>query len=329
MEKNRSDISPVYYNVPQLKEVYTSPVLAVGIVEAKGEQGARSIRIVIRRDLSVKLSAFALKYRFADSGEENGEKKFYGVVYDKEDLNTRQYLYIVLNVPAGRFQGACTALVSSVTFENGRTVTYRISDYEVTEDAPLGGDFRNPNLNDASPLLREYLAYLSAKGKVRGENGAKTETPQKQNEAPSVSASSRGTADAATTKNPPSVPAKKRIRKSRRNIFATPGGIFVAVVVGAAVLALAGTAISSNSSSAGEYSSVENGLSDKEMAGLLASKNFSKAYQLAKTYGDVVDLLVSWHIQEIYLPAHQEEEQAFDPLDKNQVDISGLPGARD
>ena len=47
------------------------------------------------------------------------------------------------------------------------------------------------------------------------------------------------------------------------------------------------------------------------------------------SYGDVVDLLVSWHIQEIYLPAHQEEEQAFDPLDKNQVDISGLPGARD
>ena len=46
-----------------------------------------------------------------------------------------------------------------------------------------------------------------------------------------------------------------------------------------------------------------------------------------QSYGAVCDLLVSWHIQEIYLPAHQEEIPQFDPLDKNQVDISGLPGA--
>lgn len=38
-----------------------------------------------------------------------------------------------------------------------------------------------------------------------------------------------------------------------------------------------------------------------------------------QSYGDVCDLLVSWYIQEIYLPQHQEEEQQFDPLDKSQV----------
>ena len=41
-----------------------------------------------------------------------------------------------------------------------------------------------------------------------------------------------------------------------------------------------------------------------------------------KSYGEVCDLLVSWHIQEIYLPLHQEEEEVFDPMDKNQVDLS-------
>ena len=46
-----------------------------------------------------------------------------------------------------------------------------------------------------------------------------------------------------------------------------------------------------------------------------------------QSYGDVCDLLVSWYIQDIYLPAHQEEIPQFDPLDKNQVDISGMPGA--
>ena len=40
-----------------------------------------------------------------------------------------------------------------------------------------------------------------------------------------------------------------------------------------------------------------------------------------ESYGDVCDLLVSWYIQEIYLPDHVEEENKFDPLDKNQVDV--------
>ena len=45
------------------------------------------------------------------------------------------------------------------------------------------------------------------------------------------------------------------------------------------------------------------------------------------SYTEVSILLVSWHIQEIYLPAHQEEEFVFDPLDKTQVNLSDrLPG---
>jgi hypothetical protein len=39
------------------------------------------------------------------------------------------------------------------------------------------------------------------------------------------------------------------------------------------------------------------------------------------SYGEVCDLLVSWHIQEIYLPAHKDEEVGFDPTDKNQVQL--------
>jgi len=45
-----------------------------------------------------------------------------------------------------------------------------------------------------------------------------------------------------------------------------------------------------------------------------------------KSYGEVTDLLVSWHIQEIYLPAHKEEVIVFDPLDKNQIDLSDRTG---
>ena len=40
------------------------------------------------------------------------------------------------------------------------------------------------------------------------------------------------------------------------------------------------------------------------------------------SYEEVHDLLVSWYIQEIYLPAHKDEEIVFDPTDKTQVDLS-------
>lgn len=48
------------------------------------------------------------------------------------------------------------------------------------------------------------------------------------------------------------------------------------------------------------------------------------------SYDQVTDLLVSWHIQEIVLPAQEEEaESVFDPYDENQVDLSGIVGALD
>ena len=44
------------------------------------------------------------------------------------------------------------------------------------------------------------------------------------------------------------------------------------------------------------------------------------------SYGEVTDLLVSWHIQEVVIPSQQTGEQKFDPYDPNQVDLTGLVG---
>ena len=40
------------------------------------------------------------------------------------------------------------------------------------------------------------------------------------------------------------------------------------------------------------------------------------------SYSKVSDVLVSWYIQEVYLPQHQEEVITFDPTDRTQVDLS-------
>lgn len=46
------------------------------------------------------------------------------------------------------------------------------------------------------------------------------------------------------------------------------------------------------------------------------------------SYGDVCDLLVAWHIQQVVLPGITETEEAFDPYDESQVDLSGLVNAK-
>lgn len=40
------------------------------------------------------------------------------------------------------------------------------------------------------------------------------------------------------------------------------------------------------------------------------------------SYSQVTDLLVSWYVQEIYLPAHKEEDVTFDPESKEHIDLS-------
>jgi hypothetical protein len=46
------------------------------------------------------------------------------------------------------------------------------------------------------------------------------------------------------------------------------------------------------------------------------------------SYGQVCDLLVSWHIQTVVLPAIAVEESKFDPYDESQIDLSGIVNAR-
>ena len=46
------------------------------------------------------------------------------------------------------------------------------------------------------------------------------------------------------------------------------------------------------------------------------------------SYGQVCDLLVSWHIQTVVLPSITVEESQFDPYDERQIDLSGIVNAR-
>lgn len=47
------------------------------------------------------------------------------------------------------------------------------------------------------------------------------------------------------------------------------------------------------------------------------------------SYGEVCDLLVNWHYQQIVLPTLTADTKPFDPLDENQVDLSGIVNAKE
>jgi len=46
------------------------------------------------------------------------------------------------------------------------------------------------------------------------------------------------------------------------------------------------------------------------------------------SYGQVCDLLVNWHIDQVVIPSLTIEQSPFDPYDESQVDLSGIVNAR-
>ena len=63
-------------------------------------------------------------------------------------------------------------------------------------------------------------------------------------------------------------------------------------------------------------------------SGIKMQDTYLKGDNEVLTSNEVVDLLVSWHIQEIVLPQQAEEEALFNPLDETQVDLSGIVNAK-
>ena len=104
-------------------------------------------------------------------------------------------------------------------------------------------------------------------------------------------------------------------------------------------------------SAAAAAARVSNGVSDLLRADMNAYSNFFRSHQDdsatrfadnvndtylkvsgdasgVASYGEVCDLLVSWHIQTVVLPSITVKESPFDPYDETQVDLSGIVNAK-
>ncbi len=74
-----------------------------------------------------------------------------------------------------------------------------------------------------------------------------------------------------------------------------------------------------------DYNAFFEGSKDRNAASYILISNKENG---ADVLDEVADLLVSWHIQEVVIPAQQEDaEDVFDPYDESQVDLSDIVGA--
>ena len=62
-----------------------------------------------------------------------------------------------------------------------------------------------------------------------------------------------------------------------------------------------------------------------EPAETLAAEKAEKDGLKDNTDGEIADLLIRWHYQEVVIPSITEPEVTFDPMDETQVDLTGLP----
>ena len=62
-----------------------------------------------------------------------------------------------------------------------------------------------------------------------------------------------------------------------------------------------------------------------EPAEALAAEKAEKDGLKDNTDGEIADLLIRWHYQEVVIPSITEPEVTFDPMDETQVDLTGLP----
>ena len=62
-----------------------------------------------------------------------------------------------------------------------------------------------------------------------------------------------------------------------------------------------------------------------EPAETLAAEKAEKDGLKDNIDGEIADLLIRWHYQEVVIPSITEPEVTFDPMDETQVDLTGLP----
>ena len=117
--------------VPMLPPERKSPASVHSVTLIKHADNSDTMRIVIKRDLSVKISSFTLRYRFSALPvyAPDTAHKFSTYLYTDEDLNSSELITITGNVPAQLTKDGCSAYISEITLSSGQILAFEPSEF--------------------------------------------------------------------------------------------------------------------------------------------------------------------------------------------------------
>lgn len=91
-----------------------------------------AVRFVIKRDLSLKIKDFTVRYRFSSLPiyATDPEHVFRSFTYDGEDINEDPDIALTAGVSSATTSTGCNAYISEVTLESGQILTYDAAEYQ-------------------------------------------------------------------------------------------------------------------------------------------------------------------------------------------------------
>lgn len=258
MSKNKKE-SCTYYNVPSLNETESAPVTAVGIAVIKNANLSATLRFIIRRDRNVRISSFTLVYRFSGHSikSRDTENPFYKYVYDKPDINEKDYILLRGNASEDKLKNGISAVISSITLENGEVLTYQSRDYEDPAYTVVSADTRTAE--------RPLAAYFAARAMRQSTEGVSFSSRSHQKTEPIREMKIRQTSDVSAFEHQP----KRRKKLSRSTIDALTA-VFVVVCIATGIVLI--------TTLRNLQISPQNSL----LSRMIEEKRYSEAYQLVR-----------------------------------------------
>ena len=132
-DKKALNENTVFLPVPMLGPEQKTPAWIHSIALIKSGDGQDTMRIVIRRDLSVSIERFTFRYRFSSLPvyASDNEHKFSKYVYEDDDLNSSELITILGSVPSHLTTDGCSAYISEITLSSGQILTFDSSQFRL------------------------------------------------------------------------------------------------------------------------------------------------------------------------------------------------------
>ncbi len=183
-EKNGAVIMPaqhgagytVLFPVPAMAPDRKPPAAIQSVMLIVKEGVGRTLRVAIRRDLSVPVSSVVFRFRFSNLPVyiQDNLHLFNSCEYTESDLNTSQVITFTANVPDSMNIDACGAYISEITLLGGERLTYTSSEYRYIRKP------RNPAMDKAAaprtPKVPQTSPAVKQKKKSFGLKVASTIT---------------------------------------------------------------------------------------------------------------------------------------------------------